>query len=306
MKTTKTITKAALLSAVILGSVNAEFKLTDELSVSGYIDLSATYTPDDGQTDSFNTQVQEVEVAFAFNPKGSKYSALVELAFVDNGTNANGSDNRTDFETATVTYTVNDALSFSVGNIYTYQGFESFDAPGLYQFSFAGRQNSRLYSADYAFGIGADYVKDDYGFGLWIGEGTETISYEILAQYTAIENLTLKAIYADDRSYETINLWASYEYNDFTFAVEYVDTDNEGSEDLEALVGLVNYSWGNAGVTFRYTDAQYGNDDFEKYTISPSYTFSNNLSGLLEYSEVRDDSANGDGSEYAAELIFTF
>ena len=299
MKTTKLITKAALLSAVILGSVNAEYKLTDELSLSGYIDLAATYTPDDGAADSFNSEAVEVETAFAFNPNGSAFSALAELSFKDDGTS-----NEIDFETVTVTYTATDALSFSVGNIYTYQGMESFDAPGLYQYSYAGAGNTRLYSADYAFGASVDYVTDDYGFGVWVGETEEALSVEILAQYTGIEGLTLKAIYAEDPGYETLNLWATYEFEGFTLGAEYVDTDYTDGSDLTALVGLVNYSFGDAGVTLRYTDAEYSSVDFTKFTIAPSYVFSDNLSGLIEYSE--SELGDVDSSEYAAELIFTF
>ena len=310
MKTTKLITKAALLSAVILGSVNAEYKLTDELSLSGYIDLAATYTPDDGAADSFNSEAVEVETAFAFNPNGSAFSALAELSFKDDGTS-----NEIDFETVTVTYTATDALSFSVGNIYTYQGMESFDAPGLYQYSYAGvgqanvassnfDASGRLYSAAYAFGVGADYITDDYGFGLWVGESSESVSVEVMAQYTGIEGLTLKGIYADDKNYETINAWATYKFEGYTIGAEHVDTEYTNGDELTALVGLVNYSFGDAAITLRYTDAEYNTTDVTKFTVAPSYAFSENLLGLIEYSEV--EVGDVDYSEYAAELIFTF
>jgi hypothetical protein len=46
---------------------------------------------------------------------------------------------------------------FTFGNILSYQGFETFDATGLYQYSYAGADNTALYSAGYAVGASADY-----------------------------------------------------------------------------------------------------------------------------------------------------
>jgi hypothetical protein len=91
---------------------------------------------------------------------------------------------------------------------------------------------------------------------------------------------------------------------DFTVAAEYVDTDSEDGDDLTAFMVMGNYSFGDAGLTLRYTDAEYGGDDFKKYTISPSYVFSDNVAGLLEASFVED--GGEDYTELAAEVIFTF
>jgi hypothetical protein len=312
MKLQKQLT-AALAGAVFFGSVaNAEIPLTDELSAYGYIDMALTDGEDTGDTE---TTVAEFELGFAFTSAESAWSAVSELSF--DGTEAA-------FETVTISYAYSDELSFTAGNILSYQGFETYDATGLYQFSYAGIGGAPLYTASYAVGACADYVTEDYALGVWIGDTTSADqSYEFLAAYTGVENLTVKVIYADDPGYETTNIWASYDYGGFTFAVEYIDnefTNNDGSysyagidiEDIaesEALVFMVYKAFGDAGLTIRYTEgeatsAALGTGDYEKITISPSYAFSDNVFGLLEISE--EDLEGEKETSLAAELIYSF
>ena len=118
-------------------------------------------------------------------------------------------------------------------------------------------------------------------------------SYEYYAAYTGVENLTVKFIYADDPGYETYNTWASYDYGSFTFAAEYTSTDVEASAaDTEVYMALAYYSFGDAGLTLRYSGGEYKGADFDRITISPSYAFSDNVFGLVEYS-VDDLDAGG-------------
>ena len=321
-------------SALFAYSANAEIVLTDDLSVSGYIDVAVVDGADDeNKATNTNSSVAEFELGFAFTPAESKWSAVAELSFDNNRTvdsgniefdddNGNGSfddgelsveDNNVKFEKVMVTYAYSDALSFTAGNMLTYQGFEAADATGLYQYSYQGIGGNGVYSAGYAPGASVDYVTDSYELGWWIGgyEGEADASYEYYAAYTGVENLTVKFIYADDPGYETYNTWASYDYGHFTFAAEYTSTDNEGSEnDLEVFMALVYYAYGDAGLTLRYSSGEYSDDDFEgddfdRFTISPSYAFSDNVFGLVEYS-VDDVKGDGTDTSLAAELIFSF
>ena len=286
-------------SAFMVNSLQAEIPVAEDLSLYGYIDMFYL-DPDNG--DDTVTDVAEYEFGLNFTPAESMWSAVTEVSF-------DGTDAR--FETATITYASSDELSFSVGNILSYQGFETFDATGLYQFSYSGP--SVLYSAGYAVGAAMDYATDDFAVGVWAGDTDSDVSLEFLLAYTGIEGFTLKGIYADDPGYETINFWASYEVGDLTFATEYVDNDytvagdNNGFTDiseLESLMFLAYYSFDSAGITFRYSDIETDNGDYDKFTISPSYTFSDNVLGLIEVSFV-DDGAS-DPTEVAAEVIFTF
>ncbi len=301
-----------LAGAALFGATaNAEIVLTEDLSAYGYIDMALT--DGDGVNDTA-TSVAEFELGFSFTPAESKWSAVAELSF-DSDTADVGldtEDSSAEFETVTISYQYSDTLSFTFGNILSYQGFETYDATGLYQFSYAGdtsgveSSSGVLYSAGYAVGASADGSMGDIDYGVWIGDtDSSTASFEYLLAYNGIENLTVKFIYADDPGYETVNAWASYDYGDFTFAVETVSTeDGAGDDILDIQTALIYYSMGNAGLTVRFTDGDYDGTDFEKFTISPSYAFSDNVFGLVEFSQETLGSTDNDTA--AVELIYSF
>ncbi len=309
MKLQKQLT-AALAGAALFGSVaNAEIPLTDELSAYGYIDMALT--DGDGSNDT-STSVAEFELGFAFAPAESKWSAVAELSF-DSDTDdvdGNGEDSSAEFETVTISYQYSDSLSFTFGNILSYQGFETYDATGLYQYSYAGDtsngRNGVLYSAGYAVGASADYTTGDFDLGVWVGDtDSSEMSFEYLVAYNGVENLTVKFIYADDPGYETVNVWAAYDYGDFTFAVETVETESgTGADVLDIQTALVYYAIGKAGITVRFSDGEYAGVDFEKFTISPSYSFSDNVFGLVEFSS--EELGGVDNDTAAVELIYSF
>ncbi|MDG2345290.1 MAG: hypothetical protein P8M62_04445 [Opitutae bacterium] len=305
---------ASLTGVALFGTfANAEIPITEDLSAYGYIDA---YYEDTDTGDNLEGGLAEFELGFSFAPAESKWSAVAELSFRDGRTtsvtdddgedvdNTNVPDDL-DFETVTITYAASDALSFTIGNILSYQGFETYDATGLFQYSYQGYGNSPVYSAAYAYGACADYVTDNYALGFWIGEADDSASVEFLAAYTGIEDLTVKFIYADDPGYESMNIWASYNLGDFTFAAEYTSNEFEGVADEDSVyMALAYYSFGDAGVTLRYSGGEFGGQDFDKYTVSPSYAFSDNVFGLIElsYEEVEDT----DATTLAAELIYSF
>ena len=70
-------------------------------------------------------------------------------------------------------------------------------------------------------------------------------------------------------------------------------------------MALVYYSFGDAGLTLRYSDVEDDTVEYTKLTISPSYSFSDNVFGLLEASFIDVD--GGDSlTTLAAELIYSF
>jgi len=314
----------AASAALFTNAMNAEITLSDDLSTYGYIDVAYADNDMPGGGEATDT-VAEFEIGFEFNQATTPYSANVELSFNDSASD------EVDFEEANITYQHSDELSFTVGNILSYIGFESFDATGLYQYSNAYRGQSRgftntdlataatatgLYTAAYAVGVGADYVTDQYALGLWIGDSDNgDISVEFLASYTGVEGLTVTGVVAEDENYSTINLWASYEYEAWTFAAEmtFNDFDKVGAgqvEDNSGYLLLANYDFGNGfGLTGRYSaqedDLRGGGKlaDFTQWTIAPSYTFSDNLSGLFELSLIDEGT---DYNAFAFELIYTF
>jgi hypothetical protein len=306
-----------LAGAALFGATaNAEIVLTEDLSAYGYIDLSVFDDEGDGNT---TTDAAEFELGFAFTPAESAWSAVAEISFDGDQGGPDSDQDDSDWETVTISYQYSDTLSFTFGNILSYQGFETFDATGLYQYSYAGPANTALYSATYAIGASADGSLGDFDYGVWIGESTVDTepsdnSYEYLLAYNGIEDLTVKFIVADDPNYDTTNVWASYDYGDFTFAVEHVDTDYVpgAGNDLEVTMGMIYYAMGDAGITFRYVDGEIADafgvfQDYEKFTISPSYAFSDNVFGLVEFStEELGAGPNNDSDTAAVELIYSF
>ncbi|MEC8209605.1 MAG: hypothetical protein VX051_04025 [Verrucomicrobiota bacterium] len=317
-----------LAGAALFGATaNAEIVLTDDLSAYGYIDMALTDGEGDGNT---QTSVAEFELGLSFTPAESKWSAVAELSFDSSDTTtfdlsdpalaaasteeeaqeavngAFGGNNSVEWETVTISYQYSDTLSFTFGNILTYQGFETYDATGLYQYSYAGAGGSSLYSAGYAVGASADGSIGDIDYGIWVGDtDSGTNSFEYYLGYNGVENLSLNFVYADDPGYETTNVWASYDYGDFTFAAESVETeDGTGADVLDVQYIMVYYAMGDAGLTVRFADGEYAGDDYEKFTVSPSYAFSDNVFGLVELSS--EELGDVEQDTLAAELIYSF
>ena len=280
--------------ALTFSAANAEIVLTEDLSVYGYLDIYAEDVDLPG--DNLDTGVAEFELAFNYTTE--PYFAVVELSF--------DGEEDVNFETAIVGYNISESLSVSVGNILSYLGWESFDATGLYQYSYAYGLGGVVIPG-YAVGASLDYVTDDFSFGIWVGDSDDhDISYELMGKYTGVEGFTFFVGWADDPAYETLNFWASYEVEGWTFAAEYVDTENDGGPDAEGYLFMANYAFDQWGITGRYSveEVDGAAEDWELFTISPSYTFSDNLLGLLEVSFVEEGAAYD--YWYAAELIYTF
>ena len=271
------------------------FSANAEMTKSGYIDFALT---DTDAANGTGTAVAEFELALDFAEVDSPWSATVELTFdgVSDGTDGGNAmaAGGVALETATISYAASDALSFTFGNMLSYAGFESFDATGLYQFSYADLAGDGVQV--YAVGGSVDYDGGDFSVGYWVGNGNGDIATELGIGYTGIEGLTL--YYATDNA-DISDVWGLYEAGDATFAVE---SYKDGAE--EYLMGLFYYAMGDAGVTFRYTDGEDG-VDYSKFTVSPSYAFSDSVFGLVELSQI-DATGAEKVTEFAAELIYSF
>jgi hypothetical protein len=208
------------------------------LAQNGYIDIVSI----DGtiaNNDDRKTATAEYELGLSFTPAESAYSAVAELSF--NGSTAS-------FETVAVTYQASEELSITAGRILTYQGLESVDAPNNYFVTYAGYDNSRLYSADFADGVSVDYSSGDIALGVWAGDqpGGDDLDTEFYIGYTGIDNLALAVAIADnDNGSETTNIMATYDYGDFTIMAENVDTMGPGLTELDVTSVTVAYAMGD-------------------------------------------------------------
>ncbi|MAK47585.1 MAG: hypothetical protein CMI24_10170, partial [Opitutae bacterium] len=132
---------------------------------------------------------------------------------------------------------------------------------------------------------------------------------------TGVENFTAKAIWSDftaSDDYEKSTYWISYQLDKLLLAAEVAEFDSVAGDDIEGFLIMGNYAVSDAiGLTLRYSEEEItGAATYEgsKFTISPSYVFTDNLSGLLEYSSYDKDSGTIAEPEelIAAEVIFTF
>lgn len=308
---TKLLSLASMLAAFNLNAI--ELGPTGSgVEMSGFADYSAAndpYTP--GNSGAVSTVEVELMLDFTSGP----VSFSTDIDFETGGAN---------LEEAVVTYSFNDNLSMSVGHMLSYLGFEAYDAPNMYQFSYAydyassGGQD--IYDP-FATGVSLDYGADDFSVGVWT-DFAEKPSYEYAFAYTGIENFTAKAIFADygNDADEIMTLWASYQVGNLLIGAEYATDDKNtaapntpgyGDDDIDAYLIMGNYALtDSAAVTVRYSSAEYTDAatvTVDKFTISPSYTFTDDLAGLIEYSTYSVDAGATEPEDlFAFELIYTF
>jgi hypothetical protein len=295
-----------LAGAALFGATaNAEIALADGLSASGYIDIVAVDADNGDRT--FDSS--EFELGLNFTPADSAWSATAELSYDV----ADANNETVSTETVAVTYQHSDALSFTFGQVYTYQGLESDDAPDNYFISYAGQTtvggSNDLYSVDYASGICVDYNVGDISLGVWTDAITGA-SYEYYAAYTGIENLSLAVAIADNEDdSETTNFMATYVHGDFTIMAENVDSEGFVAAatglDLDVTSITVAYSMGDTTLAVRAVDGEYGADDFEKVSLAAFHALSDNVAVGVEYSD-EELGANDSVDGFAVELLYVF
>ena len=300
------------------------------VEMSGFIDIAFT----DQATGAQSTTVGQVEVNFDYS-KGP-VSASVDLDFTDmqgvSDTNTTGGN----LEEAVITYDFGNGFSISAGQMLSYMGFEAFDPTNMYQYSYAYDYGNyavqSIYDA-YDVGVSIDYATDDYSIGVW-SSAENSAGYELALAYTGIDNLTAKAIWSDfsdqEQAYTKNTYWVSYNFGNLLVAGEIAEADSKAAAtgaDKDGFLIMGNYAFTDkTALTLRYSQEEtsgWNSDvltsDIGKFTISPSYSFTDNFSGLIELSTYDEDISgaidyDGDGSNdsrdienlLAVELIYTF
>ena len=325
----KLLTLASLLAAFNLNAI--EIGPTGSgVEMSGFVDV---FYEEVGTVAGDATGAQ-VEVNFNYST--GPVSAAVGLDFGNGSVYGNTDSN---LEEAYITYDLGNGFSVTAGKMLTYMGFEAFDAPNMYQFSYAydvayrnsvttaGAQD--IYDA-HDYGASIDYSADTFSIGVW-SSIEQDAGYELALAYTGIENLTAKAIWSDfgEQGYEKSTYWVSYSIGDFLLAAEIAESDEQAGAfgggaatqtgyDVDGAMIMANYSYSDAlAITLRYSETEYTNFndnvmqyDGSKITISPSYIFTDNLAGLIEYSSYDADTVSAAMAEpdesLAVEFIYTF
>jgi len=277
---------------------NADISLTDNLTLSGFVDASYSNIDSAARTETLGIDQLEVDLAFG----GESVSAEVHLQS-DGGT--------VELEQAFASYDLGNGLTVSGGKMLNLLGFESDEPTGQYQHTTA-YQGQILDSVgkQYKEGVRASFGVEDIAVGISAyddGVGEFDLAYEAQVIFSGIENLTVALGYADDDDAainEAVNVWASYESGQMTVAAEYNDIES-GATSGDGYLLLANYTINdNASITVRYSEQDVAGAQFERFTISPSYSFTDNLGALIEFSTGEVNGADED--IFAIETTFTF
>lgn len=318
------------LTVIGLGAAAAfaEVKVNDNLSMTGFIDMSAN-GKDSGDADpTLNGNVDQYEMDFMY--KFGFFSARADVNV------ETWKSNTATLEQAFATAALTPALSLSAGRFLSSSGFEAAEPTGLYQYS-VSKTTAGVYGG-YQNGVNVAYTAPKFGLygavvsDLWNSGETELMKspgFEGQVALMPVEGVTAKATMlwqmydADtapggDDGQGLLNVWASYAKGPLTVAAEYntlmswaLDT-TAAMNDLSGMGWLVmaNYKFTDKfATTLRYSaltldDKVSSTDDMgSEVTISPSFAISPNWLVLAEY---RIEFGNAEQMLYAVESTFSF
>ena len=299
-----------------LGSASAEIKLTEDLSVSGFLDMSSTTTSGGDETD-IGLSFDQFELDFHLN-QGS-VAARVDI----DSTARTIGGKVVQLEQGYVTYTLPEStvsgVSIKAGRFLSAMGFEAAEPTGLYQYSFS----EGIPYPGYHNGIGVD-VKPAKQVGIYVAllsgvwnvNDTDVKNPGIEAQValTPMEQLTAKVGYAmdkmEDYSQSELNAWVQFAQGPLTLAGEIDMLTNWGADGKNGMhfLGMANVSLADmisapVAVTLRFSGISLDDEDSStEFTLSPSYSATDNWLLLAEFKQRLD----AEETIIALESLFTF
>lgn len=316
----------AALATVTTAGLQAEVKINDIFSVSGYAVAAGTMTDPDTGKETYSLADSGISnfdsAKFAITGKKDALSGKASLFYVPQSGTSTGDAGILD---AYLTYTAGD-VSVTAGKYLSYLGYEAFDPVNMTQLSYG----STIFAVPaYHTGAKIDYTGKGFSLGfsatdsLFPGEGffqgdgevSDDIGYEAIATYTGIEKLTVFAGVgyedtdgAPDDTF-VFDLWASYALSDtVTIAGEYDLQDDVA----QGYLAFVQYKFSDkvsaiARASVKDLD---GGDSGTFFTVAPTYTFDANWSLRAEVSyadSAESGSPVGDkGLFYGIQGVFKF
>jgi hypothetical protein len=317
-KLLKVTAATALLSTP---AVYGQIEINENLSVTGFLDMSATYAEDgDNRSSTFDLDQAEIDFLLSFD----EVTGQIDLDYQRMDT-AGG---EIDLEQAFITYDLGNGTSITAGKFLSYHGWETAEPTGLYQFSYAYGDTIPGYHN----GISIDHTGDFGSFGLALVDsvydddgslGNAADNYEsgleLKLALTPAEGWTVYFGYGLDRAdignwmpsadRELLNFWTSYESGASTYAFEY-NIYTEGALDIDQWLLMWSMAATDDGtVTLRVSNdsREYDGVDWgetKKYTAAYIHTLTDNLALVSEVSLV--DTGSDDNIEAAIEALFTF
>ena len=277
----------------------AEIKVNDQLSLSGFIDMSATHNVT--FADEFSSTFDQFELDFMY-----KFSDVLS-ARVDLSNSA--------VEQGFLSYAASPSLTVQAGKFLSSSGFEAAEPTGMYQFSYS---NALVYGG-YQNGVNVSYALSStmalYAAlvdGIWTADGNlSRPGVEAQLALMPSKEITAKitGMYEQQPGYgkTVLNAWASYTAGSLTAAVEADYLLNYTAEDDNGIgyLLMVNSKLSDAlAVTGRFsgmkTDAMA--EAANEVTVSPSYALAANWLILAEAKYMLDIEELG----LAVETTITF
>jgi len=291
-------------------------KVNNNLSINGFIDGSYQLVDaDSAANDRQSLDLDEVELNF--NYSNGSVSGIISI---DSAAGANDLD----LEQASISYQLNDSVSFTFGKYGSALGFEREDPAGLYTFSrayedAAFNSGNIDQAGNVVNGLTVAYSADVFTLAASLEEAdganleAEDLNLELAFTYTGFSGINIGGGYFFDNAQnasneiDELNLHVSRQLGKLLLAGEYTQLKQDAG-DRDAYLILADYDVNDKlGVAVRLSNAENtgGAADYEKFTIAPNYAITDSLGAILEWSDV-EGGANGKAEEYAVELTYTF
>jgi len=297
-------------------------KINNNLSINGFIDGSYKMIDQDvgnSAADDQGLDADEAELNFVLS--NGAVSGLIAIDTKRGG--SNGADDL-NVEQAHFTYDLGNGVSLTFGRYGSALGFEREDPAGLYTFSRAYSEDStaNLGNIDQGAveGVTISYAADQFSLAASFENGRganlddNDLDLELSLSYTGIADTVIGGGFffdneaTTDEEVNVVNVHASRSFGKLLLAGEYIQlqSDDANIGDRDAYLVLADYDYTDKiGVAVRLSKEEVGaNNDYEKITIAPNYSFTDNLGAIIEFSDV--ESNNEDSNEIAVELTYTF
>ncbi|MDE0185562.1 MAG: outer membrane beta-barrel protein [Candidatus Poribacteria bacterium] len=299
--------------AFTTGTLNAEIKLTDNLSLSGFLDMSTVIGSHDDHTDA-SLSFDQFELDFHLD-----YGSVTGRIDIDSTDTDQGIKLEQGFVTYTLPEDVVSGVSITAGRFLSSFGFEAAEPTGLYQYSFSegipypGYQNGVAVNVSPVKEVGIYLALLS---GVWDVNDTDVKDPGVEAQLSLmpIDQITAKVGYAmdmlEDYSQSELNAWAQFTQGPLTLAGEIDLLGNWGADGNNGIhfLGMANVSLEDAisapvAVTLRFSGINLDDTDSStEFTFSPSYAATDNWLLLAEFKRRID----AEETIIAAESLFTF
>ena len=291
-------------------------KINNNLSINGFLDGSYLLT----DTDAADTQslgADEAELNFVLTN-----GAVSGLIAIDSGEASGNAD--LDIEQAHFTYDLGNGISISLGRYGSALGFEREDPAGLYTYSRAYNTNAanlgNIDNGNVVEGITVAYAADQFSIAASFenakGADLESndLDLELSLSYTGIADTVIGGGFFFDNEAgsaeenDVVNVHASRSFGKLLLAAEYTQIQSSVATtgDRDAYLVLADYDYNDKiGVAVRLSkEEESATVDYEKITIAPNYSITDNLGAILEFSDIERN--NADSNQVAVELTYTF